>query len=117
MSEPSLTLSPPAVMHLKFRHGETDHTARIDVYEARRVLEEADRKPNEALRIDHILSWLAVELQIGREALAENMALEFNDCIAGIVARLNEDRKKKAASTACWPDSTPASQPASETGP
>lgn len=115
MPESSLTLSPAAFLHIESSDGQ--HKARIDVYEARRALEEACRQPNDGLRNDAILNWLSGKLQVAREQLAENMALEFNDCIAAVVERLNEERKKKAERTASSPASTPDCQPPSQTGP
>lgn len=91
--------------------------ATIDVYEARRVLEAANNSPTEDAKWGKVLDWLAQKMGVARDRLAENMALEFNDAVAAIVARLNEERKKKVASIACSPDSIPASPATTEAGP
>lgn len=113
MHETSLNLSPPA--YIALRSPDAEAPVRIDVYEARRALDDACRKPTDALRWAAVLDYLAEKLSVPRESLAENMALEFNDCIVAVIERLNEERKKKqqsiASSLTCTPESPPTSAP------
>lgn len=109
----SLTLSEPAVVDLLI----AGRSVAIDVYEARRALEAANNSPTDDAKWGKVLDWLAEKTGAPRGQLAVNMALEFNDAISALVARLNEDRKKKVESIACSPASIPASLETSATGP
>lgn len=113
MPQFALTLSEPAVVELTIG----GKLATIDVYEARRALEAANNSPTDDAKWGKVLDWLAEKTGVARDQLAVNMALEFNDCISALVARLNEDRKKKIESIASLPASIPASPPTSATGP
>ena len=112
--ETTLQLSQPAFLKLQSAEGKE---CRIDVYEARRLLDDAGRQPTEAMRQAHVLKYVADKLQVDRESLAENMALEFNDTIVRIIERLNSERQKKTASIAGWPPLIQASQATSALGP
>jgi hypothetical protein len=113
MYESTLNLSPPAFLTLTSASGTTP--ARIDVYEARRALEDANRKPSEAQKWAAVLDYIAGKLSVPRESLAESTALEFNDAIVRLVGRLNEERQKKteqiAASLSCTPESPATTEP------
>jgi hypothetical protein len=98
MYESTLNLSPPAFLTLTSASGTTP--ARIDVYEARRALEDANRKPSEAQKWAAVLDYIAGKLSVPRESLAESTALEFNDAIVRLVGKLNEERQKKTEQTA-----------------
>jgi hypothetical protein len=115
MYESSYTLTAPAYVTIRTHCGSKE--ARLDVYKARRVLDDAERKPSEELRWAAILSYLSTALNVPQDELAESSALEFHEVIVTIVSKLNEERKKKAASIACSLTSTPASPPATATGP
>lgn len=115
MSEPIFQLSPPAMLTLQTPDGAKQ--VKIDVYEARRLLEDAGKQPSEGLKQNAILQWLAKKLEVDRTALAENMALEFNDAIVRLVVRLNEERQKKTEQIASSLTFTPESPATTELGP
>lgn len=115
MTEATLTLSAPAWLNLATADGQ--HKARVDVYEARRVLDDAEKQPNETLRQNAILNWLAKKLEVARDDIAENMAMEVNDAIVRIVIRLNEQRQKKTEQIASSLTFTPESPATTEPGP
>ncbi len=98
MSETTLKLSQPAWLTLETNEG---HSTKIDVYEARRMLEQAQKQPNEELRWKMVLDWLATKLTADRESMAENMAIDFHEAICAKVVSLAVDRKKKIESIAC----------------
>ena len=114
MSDFTFQLAEPAYIRLEIGEGQFQ---RIDVYEARQMLAAAANSPDEAHQHNKVLDWLAERLGIPRERLARNNAIDFNNAVAAIVARLADDRKKKVESIACSPDITPASLPTSASGP
>jgi hypothetical protein len=107
MHTATLQLSPPAFLTLQSADG--GPTVKVDVYEARRALDDARRQPTEERHHAAILAYLAGKLGVGPETLAENMALEFNDCVVTLVETLNEERKKKQESIRCSLQFTPES--------
>lgn len=115
MPETIFQLSPPALLTLQTPDGAKQ--VKIDVYEARRALDDAGKQPSEDMRQNAILQWLAKKLGVDRTTLAENMALEFNDAIVRLVVRLNEDRQKKTEQIASSLTFTPESPATSEHGP
>lgn len=115
MHTATLQLSPPAFLTLQSADGA--NVAQIDVYEARRALDDARRQPSEDKHHAAILKYLAAKLDVTADALAENMALEFNDTIVLLVEKLNEERKKKALQTVSSLTCTPESPMATEPGP
>lgn len=107
-----ISLASPAYATLETP--EQPDGVRLDVYEARRVLADAQSKKTEAERFELILTYLAGKLQCDRSQLAENQAIDFNDLIVATVGKLAEERKKKAASIVSFPvstTSTPANGP------
>lgn len=110
-----LQLSPPAFLHLQSSDGSKQ--AKLDVYAARRMLEEAERQPTPEAHNKAILDWLAGKLQCERDSLAENMAIELNDCIVKLVEKLNSERQKKTEQTASSLTFIPESPTPSATGP
>lgn len=115
MYEATLQLSPPAFLTLQSPGG--SKSARVDVYEARRALDDARRQPTEATHHGAILKYLAGKMEVAVDTLAENQALLFNDTIVLLVEKLNEERKKKAASTVASLTSTPESPATTGPGP
>lgn len=108
----SLHLSPPAVLNVKAVKDGVAVEVDIDVYEARRVIEQAERNTDsEAKRWAMVLDWLAAKTGIERNKFSESQAIEFNDTVAEIVFTLTDERKKKVAQIASSPESTPASLP------
>lgn len=97
MIEIPFTLPEPAFLLLQSADGRA--TARVDVYEARRVLLEAEKLPD-ADRWATILEWLEQQLGVSASSLPENIALDFNNLVVAVVNRLDEERKKKLASIA-----------------
>lgn len=93
MNTATLQLSPPAYLNVQSPDGEK--SAKFDVYEARRMLEDAGRSPTEDARENTILKYLAGKLDVPQESMAKSTALEFNDAIVALVKRLNEERQKK----------------------
>lgn len=104
-----LLMAPPVVLEMESADGKVK--TRIDVYEALRMLAEAEKKP-EPDRWATVNAWLASRLQVQQELLSESVAIEFNDTITAIVSTTNDERKKKALAIA----SSPVSIPASPTG-
>jgi hypothetical protein len=111
----TLQLNTPAVITVQTADGSA--TAQIDVYQARRMLEDAGRKPSDEAKWAHVLAYLADKLGVPREELAESNAIELNDAIIALVLRLNGERQKKTEQIACSLTSTPESRPATATGP
>lgn len=110
-----LKLNEPCFLKLTSPDGTT--SVSVDVYVARRVLEEAEKEPTEEMRWKRVISFIAEQLKIEPALLAESTALEFHECINRIVIRNNADRKKKLQSIVALPDSTPASPTTSDPGP
>lgn len=108
-----LHLSPPAFLSITAQSPDGNALeVNIDVYEARRVLEQAERNTDsEAKRWAVVLDWLASKTAVAREKWSESQAIEFNDTVSEIVSSLNDERKKKAAQIASSPESIPASLP------
>ncbi len=108
-----LNLSPPAFLQIAAHSPDGNSLeVNIDVYEARRILEQAERNTDsEAKRWAVVLDWLATKTAIAREKWSESQAIEFNDTVSEIVATLNDERKKKAAQIASSPAVIPASLP------
>lgn len=109
-----LQLNQPAWLTLRSPDGLTE--AKIDVYKARRLLEEAEKQPSEELRWKVIIKFLGEQLNVNGDTLAESSAIEFHECINRAVIALNDERKKRLSNIASLPDSTPASQTTSEPG-
>lgn len=111
----TMHLSPPAVLAMSATppDGNSLGEILIDVYAARRMLAQAeiDSGDDEAKRWGVVLDWLASKTNIARDNFSESQAIEFNDTVSEIVARLNAERKKKAEQIASSPDAIPASLP------
>lgn len=103
-----LKMAPPVVIELESVDGSVKVI--VDVYEARRMLAEAEKKGNEPDRWQHVRAWLAAKLSITSGMLAESEAIEFNNTVLAIVEHTNEERKKKVESIVSSPLSTQASQ-------
>lgn len=102
-------LSPPAFVYLESPDG--TKRERIDLYKARRMLEEAGKQPTEQARCDLILKWIADKLQLEFNDLAESMAVEFNNFVCKEVERVKEQLSKKLGETAYSQQSIPESRP------
>ena len=87
-----LQLSKPEFLTLKSPDGNTG--AKIDIFEARRMLETAEKEPTEKDRVNKVLDYLANKLTLDKNDLAENMAYEFQDAINRCVISSLETRKK-----------------------
>lgn len=89
----SLKFSKPAYVRLELE----DKTIDVDVYKARRVLELADKQPTYEARWEYLETWLKKQFGIEEEGkrLAENILYEFNDLIASVIVKLNEERLGK----------------------
>lgn len=96
MEEYALKLSKPAVIRLETADG--SHMARVDVYQARRFLEEAAKQPSEEKRWQAVTNWLAGKLGCSPEQLAENLAWEFHECVAAITKEVREQITGKSSS-------------------
>jgi len=96
-------LAPSAFMVLESADGSA--RARIDIYEARRLIETAFKKPDESSRWALVKEWLSKKLGVPIEQIAESTALEFNDLICKRVADLNKERSIKVSGTAALPTS------------
>lgn len=103
-----MVMAPPVVLDVESADGKTK--ARIDVYEARRMLEEAAKEVTETARWFRVRLWLANRLETMPELLAESTAIEFNNTVMAIVDRVNEERKKKVESIVSSPQPIPVSQ-------
>lgn len=88
-----LKLSQPEFLVLQSPDGSTK--VNVDIFEARRKLEEAQQQPTQELRWKMVLEYLAERLHMKPDSLAENMALEFYECIQRCVIKSLDDRKKK----------------------
>ena len=113
MIEIPFTLPEPAYLLLQSADGSAK--ARVDVYEARRMLIDAE-KHTDADRWATILEWLEQQLGVPASSLPENIALDFNNLVVQVVNQLDEERKKKLASIAFLRPSTPASPATSGSG-
>lgn len=67
---------------------------KIDIFEARRMLVEANKQPNEQLKWKHIREWLASKLGVPNEMLAESNALEFNNMVLRVADKFVENLSK-----------------------
>lgn len=109
-----LQLSKPEFLTLKSPDGNTG--IKIDIFEARRMLETAEKKPTEKDRVTEVLSYLAEKLSLNKDDLAENMAYEFQDAINRCVIASLESRKKRLAQIVSSPGSTKESPTTTEAG-
>lgn len=108
MEEYTLKLSKPAFINLETEDG--SHKARIDVYQARRFLEEAAKQPSEEKRWSVVTNWLATQLGCEPKQLAENLAWEFHECVAAITKEVREQITGKSSSIVCLRQPTQESQ-------
>lgn len=107
----TISLSKPALVKLVVPvEGADPKEVLIDVYAARRMLEQAAKQPSEEDRYRTIMQWIAQQCQVPVLSLAENMALEFNDMVTAVVIQLNSVRSKKSESIASSLTSIPESQ-------
>jgi len=88
-----LHLSKPEFLTLTTPDGET--SVKVDIFEARRMLEKAQQQPTQSGRVRFIIDYLAEKLSLSNSDLAENMALEFTECINRCIIKSLDDRKKK----------------------
>lgn len=109
-----LQLSAPAVLTLKSPDG--SKVTKIDVYDARRMLEEAEKEPSQEARWLKVARYIADKLNIDPTELAESSAVEFHEHINRIVLIKNSERKKKLDEIVAWPDSTLVSPTTSALG-
>jgi head-tail adaptor len=109
-----IELGPPAFVTVKWQGKQAD----IDVYAARRMLEQAEKESagDEGRCNKAVLQWLAEQTDCNQEEMAESTAIDFRNHICAIVARLNEERKKKVTSIVASLGSTPESPATTEAG-
>lgn len=95
MDEPIavLKLSKSAYLRLETEQGTT---VDIDVYKARKVLELAEKQPDDDSKWTYLEKWLKEQLQDSSDkGIAQNVLLEFHDVICSLVIKLNEQRQSK----------------------
>ena len=93
-SEYGLDMMPAVWLQVRKPSGDV---TRVDVYAAHRGLIEAARQPSPERQMEAIRKQLAALLCVPAEEVAESEALLFNDAIVAIVAKQNEERKKKVS--------------------
>lgn len=93
-----------------------DRAVLFDPYEVRRMLAEAQSKP-EAERWSTVRHYIGNKASLPVDEVTEEMAIRFNDYVVSIISQLDEDRKKKAAAIVSSLTSTTASPETSATGP
>lgn len=98
MDDYKLKLSPPAFIVVETSDG--SKSARIDVYKARRFLEEASKQANEEQRWVTVTKWLADKLAVQPDELAENVAWEFHECVAALVQKIRGVISEQSSSIA-----------------
>ena len=113
MIEIPFSLPEPAYLLLQSADGSAK--ARVDVYEARRMLLEAQNL-GEADRWATVQEWIEQQLSVDPGSITENIAIDFNNLVVDVANKLDDDRKKKLASIAFLRPSTPASPATSEAG-
>lgn len=113
-SERVLKIVEPVFVTLESPDG--NHSKRYDVYAIRRILQEAEKKPNDEQRWNHVLEWLAKEWEVERSSLAENMAIHLNNAVMELVQSVNKELAKNVFTSASSPASTPDSPPEPKNG-
>lgn len=114
MAEHVLRLPEPLFITLQSPDGATKFN--IDVFVARRMLNDAEKQPTEEARWGKVLTWLGEKLSIQPELLAENMAIVFNNAVMELHNRVVPELKKEHFKTASLGESIPASQEAIQNG-
>lgn len=116
MDEPIAVLKLSKSAYLKV---ETDQGQEvlIDVYKARKVLELAEKQPDEESKWAYVEKWLKEQLQDASDSsIAQNVLLEFHDTICHLVIKLNEQRQSKISGMLSLQQPIQASPTSTETG-
>lgn len=107
-------LSKPAYITIETEAGQS---VKIDVYKARRVLEQSDKQPSEEAKWEYVGNWLKEQLNIPKEVtLAWNQVIEFNDLVVQLVIKLNQERMGKLNGMLSSQQSIQASPTTTESG-
>lgn len=98
MSDYVFQLAPPARLKLQSHDGSKEVS--VDVFEAWRMLGEAQGQPSEAKRWGVIQSWIAERLQVPVGLISESAAFEFNEVVIALGKKIREDISKKVVQIA-----------------
>ena len=79
---------------------------REDVFVVRRLLQKAEKQPNEQERWSLVLDWLAEKWVVDRKSLSENIAVHLNNQILDIVVDMNKEIANQDFTNASLADST-----------
>lgn len=109
-----LKLIAPAYLELEAHDGSSK--TMVDVMEAWRFLEDANKKPNQEARWKSIRCYLAEKMKVQPELIAESTAWEFHDVIVKLGQVCREQHRKNLDSIVSSQQPIPESQQTSRTG-
>lgn len=109
MPDTLLKLPPPAYVIIESSDGE--HCHRADAYDVKRMLDSAEKQPNEEKRWEMVRKWIAEKLNIPFEDVTTNQAMWVHNGVIGLTNKLNEELAKESftiASSAASIQESPA---------
>lgn len=95
MEDITVKLMEPVFLRLELPDG---NSARVDVCEAWRFLEDANKKPSQDQRWKTIKEFLATKLQVPIESLAESTAWQFHETVVALGTQVKEQIRKNCVS-------------------
>ncbi len=109
MNDYQLTLRAPATLTVTSSDGSKSY--KFDIFKTNRYFVEiAEKQPTQDKKWEKVTEYLATSLGVDKEALAENVVIQFWNKVLDLHKQENEELKNEPGVTACSQLSTPQCQ-------